>query len=222
MTRRDAVFKRAMDLTLASLLLLPLLPVLGMLCLVVRLRDGAPALYRAERIGQGLRPITLWKFRTMRVNGAPENGVSGGHKAHRITPLGRCLRRSRLDELPQVFNVLGGSMSLVGPRPPIAPYVARFPTVYAGILEMPPGITGLATAIFHAREEALLASTRDAAETDAVYVRRCIPVKARLDRIYAARWSLGLDLYVLYLTLARFVPLPGARAARLRRRARRV
>jgi lipopolysaccharide/colanic/teichoic acid biosynthesis glycosyltransferase len=219
MTRRDAALKRMLDLVLASLLLVPLLPVMALLWLLVRLRDGAPALYRAERVGQHLRPITVWKFRTMRQNGRPESGVSGGDKAHRVTPLGRVLRRSRMDELPQVFNVLGGSMSFVGPRPPIRDYVERFPALYAEILEMPPGITGLATVIFHAREEALLEPTRSEAVTDAVYVRRCIPTKARLDRIHAAHWSVCLDTYILWLTLGKLLPLPGKRAARLRARA---
>ena len=222
MTPAGAVAKRLLDIALALLLLVPALPLMAALWLAIRLVDGPPALYAAERIGRHGRPFTLWKFRTMSAGEGPERGVSGGDKAHRVTRLGARLRRWRLDELPQIFNVLGGSMSFVGPRPPVRQYVERFPEIYIPILEARPGITGLATAVLHAREDRLLAATRSAEETDAVYIRRCIPRKARLDRLYLAHAGLLLDLYILYLTAARLVPLPFGRARRLRSQAREV
>ena len=97
---------------------------------------------------------------------------------------GRFLRRSRLDEVPQLWNVLKGDMSFVGPRPPLRLYVERFPELYAKVLQSRPGVTGLATLVFHRHEEKLLAACRSAAETDAVYARRCVPRKARIDLIY--------------------------------------
>jgi lipopolysaccharide/colanic/teichoic acid biosynthesis glycosyltransferase len=215
-----AAAKRLFDIALALLLMVPALPLMAALWLAIRLCDGPPALYAAERIGRHGRPFTLWKFRTMVEAEGPEMGVSGGDKAHRVTPLGAVLRRWRLDELPQLFNVLAGSMSFVGPRPPVRQYVERFPQVYAPILRARPGITGLATAVLHAREDRILAATRSAEETDAVYVRRCIPRKARLDRIYLARAGLVLDVYILYLTAARLVPVPFGRARRLRSQSR--
>lgn len=210
--------KRLFDLALALVLLVPGMPLMLAVALAILIRDGVPILYPARRVGLRLRPFTLWKFRTMAPEHGPEIGVSGGDKVHRITDLGHGLRRTRLDELPQILNVLSGQMSFVGPRPPIQAYVDKFPQIYAEILQEVPGITGLATVMFHAREERLLAACRTAEETDAVYSRRCVPRKARLDRIYAENRSIGLDLYILYLTAAKLLPLPGARARRLRNR----
>ena len=215
--------KRGFDIALALILLVPGLPLMAALWALVALRDGRPVIYASERMRQVGRPFRLWKFRTM----APdprgvERGVSGGDKAGRITPLGRRLRRLRLDELPQLFNVLRGDMSFVGPRPPTPRYVSMFPALYGEVLTSKPGITGLATILFHSHEEMLLRGTVTAAETEAVYVARCIPRKAALDLLYQERWSPGLDLYILYLTLNRLVPLPGRRAARLRAKAARV
>lgn len=221
MSPAGAVAKRAFDIALALVVLVPGLPLMAALWLAVRFCDGAPAIYAAKRIGRHGRPFTLWKFRTMIDSGLPEVGVSGGDKAHRVTPLGEVLRRWRLDELPQIFNVLSGSMSFVGPRPPMQQYVERFPDIYTPVLELRPGITGLATAVLHAREDRVLADTRTAEETEDVYVRRFIPRKARLDRIYLRRASLALDLYIIYLTAGRLVPMPFGRAQRLRSQSRR-
>lgn len=215
--------KRLFDLALALVLLVPGLPAILFLVALVRLRDGPPALYGSPRIGQGGRPFTLWKFRTM--SNAPDGreiGVSGGDKAHRVTALGRILRRTRLDELPQLWNVLRGDMSFVGPRPPAPQYVERFPELYAEVLTCRPGITGLATVMFHAHEEWILRGTATAEETDALYVRRCIPRKARLDLLYRDRRTLGLDLYLVYLTAGKLLPLPGRRLNRLKSKAKRA
>ncbi|WP_252946383.1 sugar transferase [Oceanicola sp. 502str15] len=215
--------KRIFDLTLATLLLIPGLPLMGVLWCVVALRDGRPALYTSERMKAPGLPFDLYKFRTMATGAARrETGVSGGDKAGRITPLGHRLRRLRLDELPQLFNVLRGDMSFVGPRPPMRQYVEQFPAVYAEVLKSRPGITGLATILHHSHEEMLLKACRTAAETEEVYTRRCVPRKARLDRLYTRRQSLGLDLYILYLTAGKLMPLPGARLNRLRAKAARI
>ncbi len=130
------------------------------------------------------RPFRLIKLRTMRSDGA-NGGVTGGDKAGRVSGFQRLLRRSRMDEVPQLWNVIRGDISLVGPRPPLRQYVQAYPELYARVLQSRPGITGLATLIYHRHEERLLARCRTAAETDAVYRRRCIPRKARLDLIYA-------------------------------------
>ena len=135
--------------------------------------------------------------------GAPEAGVSGGDKTARITATGRLLRRTRLDEVPQLWNVLCGDMSFVGPRPPLRLYVERFPALYARVLQSRPGITGLATLTFHRHEEALLATCRTPAETDSVYARRCVERKARIDLIYQDRRTIWLDFRLMWLTLVR-------------------
>lgn len=215
--------KRFLDLVLLLLLSLPCLPILGIVALAVALRDGRPVLYGSPRCKAPARTFTLLKVRTMdMVDVGPEIGVSGGDKRDRITPLGTALRRKRLDELPQLFNVLCGDMSFVGPRPPAPRYVERFPEIYDEVLRCRTGITGLATVMFHAHEELLLRDTRTAEETEAIYERRCIPRKAHLDRIYRENWSIGLDLYLLYLTAGKILPLPGRRLKRLRAKAARV
>ena len=194
--------KRALDLGLAGLLALGLaLPLAGLMALMWA-RQGRPVLHGSERMRTPARGFTLWKLRTMRPDPG-DTGVSGGDKADRITPLGHVLRRSRGDELPQLFNILRGDISFVGPRPPLRLYVERFPHLYARVLRARPGVTGLATLVFHAREEALLAACATPEETDRVYARRCVPRKARLDLIYARRRTLALDLWLIWLTLAR-------------------
>jgi lipopolysaccharide/colanic/teichoic acid biosynthesis glycosyltransferase len=165
-------------------------------------REGLPLFYVSERMRAPGRPFRLWKLRTMTLAGS-DSGVTGADKAGRITPVGAFLRKIRADEIPQLWNVLKGDMSFVGPRPPLRQYVDRFPETYAQVLRSRPGITGLATLHFHAHEERILARCRTAAETDAVYSRICVPRKARLDLIYQRRRSLCFDMALMWETLAR-------------------
>jgi len=199
---RGGPAKRLLDLCLAGLLSLVLSPVVLVVSLVILLRDGAPVFYVSERMKAPGQPFRLWKFRTMTTDRA-DSGVSGGDKVARITATGRFLRRTRLDELPQLWNVLKGDMSFVGPRPPLRSYVERFPDVYDEVLKARPGITGLATLYYHRHEERLLAPCENAEETDAVYARACVPRKARLDLIYLQRRSLVMDLRLMWMTAAR-------------------
>lgn len=212
--------KRLFDIAFAGVLLVPGLPAIAVLWVLVRWRDGPQPIYPSPRVGQHGRRFTLWKFRTMTPDGV-EKGVSGGDKVHRITPLGRVLRKTRLDELPQLFNVLKGDMSFVGPRPPAPLYVETFPDTYAEVLVCRPGITGLATVIFHAHEETMLARCTTPEETHITYCRRCVPWKAKLDGIYRKNRAMGLDLYLIYLTAGKLLPLPGRRLNRLKSKAKR-
>jgi len=196
--------KRALDIGLALLLALLLWPLALAIAITIRLVDGAPVFYVAERMRGPGEPFMLWKFRTMR-DAAQNEGVSGGDKAARITGLGRFLRRTRLDEVPQLWNILKGDISFVGPRPPLRRYVEMCPVLYAEVLKARPGVTGLATLAFHAREEALLAACRTAEETEAVYLRRCVPAKARLDLIYRDNRTLCWDLRLMLATVVRRV-----------------
>lgn len=211
--------KRAMDIALALCLGLVLaLPIL-IIALAIWLIDGRPVFYPSERMKGPATAFTLWKFRTM----APDrgdSGVSGGYKADRITATGRFLRRKRLDELPQLWNILKGDMSFVGPRPPLRRYVDLCPDIYAEVLRNRPGVTGLATLMFHAREERLLARCRDAEETERVYLRHCVPAKARLDLLWARRRSLCLDAWLVSRTGARALGLERRPKMRRRRAAR--
>jgi lipopolysaccharide/colanic/teichoic acid biosynthesis glycosyltransferase len=196
--------KRAFDvvigLVLAALLIGPGL----LIALWLLLTEGRPVFYLSERMKTPDTPFRLWKFRTMTTAPA-DRGVSGGDKTARITRTGQVLRRFRLDEIPQLWNVLKGDMSFVGPRPPLRLYVQRFPALYAQVLRSRPGITGLATLRYHRHEERLLAACRTAEETDAVYSRRCVPRKAALDLIYQRHQSICLDMTIMLQTVKRAV-----------------
>lgn len=196
--------KRFFDIFFALLLMALLAPVGLGLSLWLLARQGRPLFYVAERMKTVDRPFDLWKFRTMTV-AAADAGVSGGDKAARITPAGAWLRATRLDELPQLWNILKGDLSFVGPRPPLRAYVERFPELYAEVLACRPGVTGLASITYHRHEAALLARCRTAAETDAVYARICVPTKARLDLIYRRRRSLCYDFDLVFQTIGGLV-----------------
>ena len=194
--------KRLFDLGVAAFLTPFVLPMMALVTLAILLIDGRPVFHVSERMSTPSRAFGLMKFRTMRPDPG-DRGVTGGDKGDRITRLGRFLRRTRLDELPQLINLWRGDISAVGPRPPLRDYVERFPDIYARVLQSRPGITGLATIQFNRHERLLLARSRSAEETDAIYCRACIPRKARLDLIYQAHQSLCFDLEIILKT---FVP----------------
>ncbi|MFM7654947.1 MAG: sugar transferase [Paracoccaceae bacterium] len=196
------LWKRIFDIVGVLVLAVPLVPVMAVMALVILLRDGRPIFFVSERMKTADQGFALVKFRTMRPDTA-DSGVSGGDKTARITRSGTFLRRTRLDELPQLWNILKGDMSFVGPRPPLRRYVVDYPGLYRRVLRSRPGVTGLATLIYHRHEEHLLRGCTTAAETDAVYRRACIQRKARLDLIYQERQSLRLDLWIIFRTLIR-------------------
>ena len=198
------VEKRLFDLGLA-LLLLPFLAVaMVVVCALVALIEGRPILHRSERMKAPGEGFTLWKFRTMQVVEG-DGGISGGHKAARVTRTGRFLRRTRLDELPQIWNILRGDLSFVGPRPPLREYVERYPQVYDRVLRTRPGVTGLASLRYHQHEERLLGHCATPEEADRIYCRRCIPAKARLDLFYQRHASVWFDLTLIGQTALRVI-----------------
>jgi lipopolysaccharide/colanic/teichoic acid biosynthesis glycosyltransferase len=199
--------KRCLDMVSAGLGLLLLAPLLAVVALLVRWGSPGPALFRQERIGRNFRLFRILKFRTM-VRDAPQRGgpITFGADP-RITPLGSLLRKTKLDELPQLINVLKGDMSLVGPRPEVPQYVEMFRADYAEILRVRPGITDLASIRY--RDEATLLGA--AANPEEEYVRRVLPEKIRLAKEYVKRQSLALDLAIIFGTLFR---LAGDRAPR--------
>lgn len=196
------VSKRLMDIVLALFFSVLLAPLIAYVALRILIADGRPILYRSERMKSPSEGFQLWKFRTMTVVDH-DSGVSGGDKAARITPLGARIRRYRADEMPQLWNILRGDISFVGPRPPLRRYVELCPELYARVLQSRPGVTGLATLVFHPTEERLLTECTSPEETEAVYLRRCVPTKARIDLIYAARRSFCYDLALIWDTIAR-------------------
>ncbi|MDD7971989.1 sugar transferase [Roseinatronobacter alkalisoli] len=192
--------KRALDLVVAIILLVILGPIILITALIILVLDGRPVLYISERMKSPTEGFNLIKFRTMKPV-AEDSGVSGGDKSDRITRTGPFLRRSRLDELPQLWNVIRSDISFIGPRPPLRQYVERFPDLYARVLKSRPGVSGLASIYFHAHEEHLLARSRSREETDTIYCRACIPRKARLDLIYQARRNLCVDIMLMLKTV---------------------
>ncbi len=192
--------KRLFDLFFAVLLVFLLTPVvLGLMCWL-SFKQGRPLFHVAERMKSPDEAFWLWKFRTMTVV-HEDSGVSGGDKSKRVTPTGRWLRSKRLDELPQLLNVLRGDISFVGPRPPLRQYVEAFPETYDQVLKNRPGVTGLATLVYNKHETYLLERCLTAEETDKTYQERCIPQKAKLDLIYQRNQSVCYDLALVFETV---------------------
>jgi len=202
--------KRILDLAIVLIILPIVLPVGIVIALAILLTDGRPVIFKQERMRSTSEGFMLWKFRTMRHDPA-DAGVAGGDKKDRITAVGRVLRRTHFDEIPQAVNVLRGDVSLVGPRPPLRDYVERYPEIYDRVLKSRPGLTGLASYFYSKHEAWILRDCQTPEETDAVYVRRCVPQKARLDLIYQKHQSVWLDLWLFWITAARILHLPGGR-----------
>jgi lipopolysaccharide/colanic/teichoic acid biosynthesis glycosyltransferase len=192
--------KRLLDFTCALGLSILLVPAILIIALVILVMDGRPVFYISERMKSPTDGFKLVKFRTMKTV-AEDCGVSGGDKSDRITRTGEALRRSRLDEVPQLWNVLRGDISFVGPRPPLRQYVERFPEIYGKVLKSRPGVSGLASIYFHSHEEYLLANAGSREETDAIYSRACIPRKARIDLIYQERRNVCMDVSLMFKTI---------------------
>ena len=201
LTRGQSAVKRTVDIVCSVSLLIATAPIVAVLALLVRLTSRGPAVFRQTRVGEGGKPFTIFKLRTMRTDAEAclvdlrdQNEADGVlfkiRHDPRITPLGRILRPLGLDELPQLWNVLRGEMSLVGPRPPLPTETQRYDQWVAGRLKVKPGITGLWQV--NGRHELSFAD----------YVR--------YDLFYVENWSLTLDLYVIAKTLPALLSRRGA------------
>jgi lipopolysaccharide/colanic/teichoic acid biosynthesis glycosyltransferase len=197
--RSDAVLalgrfaKRGLDVVAASVLLLVLLPLIVVVAVAIRLDSRGPAFFRCRRVGYGGREFAMLKFRKM-VHDA-SGGALTAPEDDRFTRFGRVLAKTKLDEIPQLWNVLKGEMSLVGPRPEDAGFVELCADEYRHILRVRPGITGLSQLAF-ARESEIL----DPNDRHGHYVKKLLPAKARMDCLYVSRRSLGMDLKILLWT----------------------
>lgn len=195
------VLKRCVDLAGAGIGSVLLSPVLLAIAAVIRLREGAPVFFRQQRVGRDGKPFDIVKFRTMRVGrpGDPEVTVAGDD---RVTRVGKVLRRTKLDELPQLFNVLRGEMSLVGPRPEVPAYVADWPEdARRVVLSVRPGITDPAS-LEHFDEEAVLASYDDPLHA---YRSVVTPRKLEMYQRYVESQSLLSDIRIIVATVRRAV-----------------
>lgn len=188
--------KRAFDLVFSLLLTLVLLPLLVLLALCVTVTSPGGAFFRQERVGQGGRQFKLLKFRTMRPGSERAGQLTIGGRDPRVTQVGYFLRKSKLDELPQLWNVLAGDMSLVGPRPEVPKYVAYYTAEQRKVLSVRPGITGPASLRYIDENELLAKST----EPERTYIEEVMPSKLAIDLEYVERASMLTDLRILVST----------------------
>jgi lipopolysaccharide/colanic/teichoic acid biosynthesis glycosyltransferase len=187
--------RRLLDVVASVVGLVVLSPLLAVLAAAVKFSSTGPVLHRGERVGGGGKLFTLYKFRSMRLGHT--GPVITRAKDPRITAVGRFLRRTKLDELPQLINVLRGDMSLVGPRPEVPRYVALYDAEQRRILSARPGMTSPASLLYRAEEEQLVGD-----EWERHYVETIMPAKLRIDLEYIDRRSVASDLRVIAGTLA--------------------
>ena len=196
------MLKRSFDCVVALIGLLLLSPVLAALAIVVRLTSPGPVFYRARRVGRHGVPFHLLKFRSMRMDAAGPALTAVNDS--RVTPVGRWLRASKLDELPQLWNVVRGDMSLVGPRPEAPCYVAHYTPEYRQVLTLRPGVTGLASVVYAHEEEEL-----GRPNYEQYYIETLMPRKLSIEMAYLHTSSVWLDLRLLADTmLVVFLPAP--------------
>jgi lipopolysaccharide/colanic/teichoic acid biosynthesis glycosyltransferase len=205
------VIRRLVDILAATAGIVVLSPLLAALALAIVVSDGRPVLFSQHRVGRAGKLFRIWKFRTMR-GGASHKLITAAGDS-RITTIGARLRRFKLDELPQLFNVLRGDMSLIGPRPEAPEYVNIASPLWKTVLAVRPGITDLATLIYR-DEEKLLAESVNSEKT---YRESVLPAKLRLNLMYLDTRSLARDLKLIWLSVRYSVAPAGFDAALIRK-----
>lgn len=199
------MLKRLFDLffTIPGVILLS--PFLIAFALVIKLTSPGPVFYRGVRAGKNFKPFRIFKFRSMVVNAEEIGGPSSPEDDPRITKIGALLRKFKLDELPQLFNVLKGEMSLVGPRPE----VFQFADMYKGkpeemVYSVKPGITDYAS-LWNINEGAILKGAKSSEEADKIYLEKIRPEKIRLQMKYVNEMSVWTDIKIILLTLKKMM-----------------
>ena len=187
--------RRLLDLAASASGLVLLSPLFAVLAVAVKASSAGPVFHRGERIGRGGKAFTLYKFRSMRVGDSGPAITRAGDP--RVTAVGRFLRRTKLDELPQLINIAIGDMSLVGPRPEAPRYVAMYDEEQRRILSVRPGLTSPASLAFRSEEEQLVGP-----DWERLYVETIMPAKLRIDLEYIGRRTLASDLRVIARTVA--------------------
>jgi lipopolysaccharide/colanic/teichoic acid biosynthesis glycosyltransferase len=191
--------KRILDITVSLIGLICLLPLLLLVAVLIKLDSAGPVFFRQQRIGMRFRPFQILKFRTMVQNSITEGQSITVGDDPRITRVGWFLRKTKIDELPQLINVLRGEMTFVGPRPEVPQYVELFRKDYEEILKIRPGITDLAS-IKYRDEAALLGQSKNPEEE---YITHVLPDKINLSKEYIKRSSLFFDLTLVFKTFLR-------------------
>ena len=188
--------KRLLDIIASAIGLLMLLPLFIVVIYLIKQHDGGPIFYYARRVGKGGQEFAVYKFRSMVVDADRQGAAVTISSDDRITPIGKFLRDTKLDELPQLLNVLKGEMSLVGPRPEDPRYVEKYTPQQRRILDYPPGITSAASLTYR-NEESLLSG--DDWETQ--YLNQIMPDKLAIDLEYCDRANIGQDLILILKTI---------------------
>ncbi|MBX2898817.1 MAG: sugar transferase [Cyclobacteriaceae bacterium] len=191
------MLKRFFDFMISLVALLLLLPIFFILWIAVKIDSRGAAFFLQERIGKNGKPFQLIKFRTMFVGSQHQSAITVGQRDPRITKVGFTLRKYKLDELPQLFNVLKGDMSLVGPRPEVKKFVDLYSAEQRMVLSVLPGITDFASIKFR-NENALLENQPDPID---YYITHIMPVKLQLNLKYIQEQSLLVDLSILIKTI---------------------
>lgn len=192
---------RLFDILASGTGLILLSPIFLVIAGLIRLNSKGPAFYRQTRIGKDEKPFEIVKFRSMKHEADQEGPLITAKDDRRITRLGSRLRRLKLDELPQLFNVLKGEMSLVGPRPEVKKYVEQYDENARQVLRVRPGVTDLASIAFF-DEQTILSQADD---LDEVYIKEIVPAKHGLNYMYIRNMSLPFNLKVIFLTLRRML-----------------
>lgn len=192
--------KRVFDILFGTTGIILLSPILLVIAIVVRVTSEGPIIYTAIRIGKGGKNISVFKFRTMVVNADKLGGAVTIKGDSRITPIGRFLRQNKLDELPQLFNVVNGTMSFVGPRPESPRYVALYNQEQRGVLDVRPGITSPASLVYRNEEDLLQGD-----DWETQYIEQIMPRKLSIDLKYAKKPSLIADIRIIMQTLVAIV-----------------
>ena len=191
--------KRLFDITFSLLGLIVLSPLFVLAALLVKLTSRGPVFFAQQRVGRSFRPFQILKFRTMVVDAPKLGGQLTAGRDPRVTTVGRFLRATKIDELPQLINVLRGDMSFVGPRPEVPRYVEQFHMDYEELLRVRPGITDLASLKYRHESELL----GEADDPEAMYVTTILPDKIELGKEYVRKRSLPLDIQLICKTVLR-------------------
>jgi len=196
--------KRTFDFISSIIGLLAIAPLISAIGIVLRLVDGSPVFFRQSRVGRGGRDFVLYKFRTMNVAAGTEKGSFDAGSTRRVTGIGRFLRKTKLDELPQLWNTLKGDMSLVGPRPEVRKWVDIYPERWARVLTIRPGITDPASVLYRNEEDILTRS----ADPERTYRDEVLPHKLSLYEEYVANQTFRGDIDILLQTFGAVVGIP--------------
>jgi len=198
-SKTEVLLKRLFDVIASFIGLILLAPIFAIVAIFIKSDSSGPLFFRQERIGKGFRPFKIYKFRTMREDSGSDGTPTLFQQQHRITRVGDILRKTKIDELPQLINVFKGEMSLVGPRPELKEFVHIFRSKYMKILTVRPGIKDLASLNYQNEEEILKNSSNPKEE----YITKILPEKIRLAMIYLDNSSLFFDINIIFKTIFR-------------------